>query len=137
LGTCASQILRARRHRHQCQTRKECCRDALFDIERDINGLAPSERLQRRQKNSRPLVDELQTWLRSERTKLSRSSPVTEPIDYMLKRWDGFTAFLGDGRVCLTNNAAERALRGFALGGSRGSSPAPIVVLTAPPSWQR
>jgi transposase len=88
--------------------------DALFGIERDINGLAASERLQRRQKDSRPLVDELQTWLRSERTKLSRSSPVTEPIDYMLKRWDGFTSFLGDGRICLTNNAAERALRGFA-----------------------
>lgn len=34
----------------------------------------------------------------------------------MLKRWDGFTAFLSDGRICLTNNAAERALRGFALG---------------------
>nr|WP_234893907.1 IS66 family transposase [Sinorhizobium medicae] len=90
--------------------------DALFDIERDINGLSASERLQRRQKDSRPLVDELQTWLRSERAKLSRSSPVTEPIDYMLKRWDGFTSFLGDGRICLTNNAAERALRGFALG---------------------
>jgi transposase len=90
--------------------------DALFDIERDINGLSANDRLQRRQKDSRPLVDELQTWLRSERTKLSRSSPVTEPIDYMLKRWDGFTAFLSDGRVCLTNNAAERALRGFALG---------------------
>ncbi|WP_459178789.1 IS66 family transposase, partial [Sinorhizobium meliloti] len=87
--------------------------DALFDIERDINGLAADERLQRRQKDSRPLVDELQTWLRTERTKLSRSSPVTEPIDYMLKRWDGFTSFLGDGRICLTNNAAERALRGF------------------------
>ncbi|WP_436089252.1 IS66 family transposase [Pararhizobium sp. LjRoot255] len=90
--------------------------DALFDIERDVNGLSANERLQRRQKDSRPLVDELQTWLRSERTKLSRSSPVTEPIDYMLKRWDGFTSFLGDGRICLTNNAAERALRGFALG---------------------
>ncbi|QND30465.1 IS66 family transposase [Sinorhizobium meliloti] len=90
--------------------------DALFEIERDINGLSASERLQRRQKDSRPLVDELQTWLRSERTKLSRSSPVTEPIDYMLKRWDGFTSFLSDGRICLTNNAAERALRGFALG---------------------
>ncbi|MGH0241739.1 transposase [Sinorhizobium meliloti] len=87
---------------------------ALFDIERDISGLSASKRLQRRQKDSRPLVDELPTWLRSERAKLSRSSPVTEPIDYMLKRWDGFTSFLGDGRVCLTNNAAERALRGFA-----------------------
>lgn len=39
-----------------------------------------------------------------------------EAIDYMLKRWDGFTSFLDDGRICLTNNAAERALRGFALG---------------------
>ena len=34
----------------------------------------------------------------------------------MLKRWDGFTRFLDDGRICLTNNAAERALRGIALG---------------------
>ena len=90
--------------------------DALFDIERDINGLSANDRLQRRQQDSRPLVDELEVWLRFERTKLSRSSPVAEPIDYMLKRWDGFTSFLGDGRICLTNNAAERALRGFALG---------------------
>ncbi|WP_438270392.1 IS66 family transposase [Rhizobium mongolense] len=90
--------------------------DALFDIERDINGLSVNERSQRRHKDSRPLIDELEAWLRVERAKLSRSSPVTEPIDYMLKRWDGFTAFLSDGRICLTNNAAERALRGFALG---------------------
>jgi transposase len=90
--------------------------DALFDIERDINGLATVERLQRRRQESRPLVDALEEWLRAERTKLSRSSPVAEPIDYMLKRWDGFTSFLSDGRICLTNNAAERALRGFALG---------------------
>ena len=41
---------------------------------------------------------------------------VTKPIDYMLKRWDGFARFAEDGRICLTNNAAERALRGFALG---------------------
>jgi hypothetical protein len=90
--------------------------DALFDIERDIKGLSVNERLQRRHKDSRPLIDELEAWLRGERGKLSRSSPVTEPIDYMLKRWDGFTSFLSDGRICLTNNAAERALRGFALG---------------------
>jgi hypothetical protein len=90
--------------------------DALFDIERDINGLSAGQRLQRRQQESSPLVDELEAWMRAERTKLSRSSPVTEPIDYMLKRWEGFTSFLNDGRICLTNNAAERALRGFALG---------------------
>jgi transposase len=90
--------------------------DALFDIERDINGLAPADRLHRRQRDSLPLVAELEGWMRTERAKLSRSSPVAEPIDYMLKRWDGFTTFLNDGRICLTNNAAERALRGFALG---------------------
>ena len=37
-------------------------------------------------------------------------------MDYMLKRWDAFTRFLDDGRICLTNNAAERALRGIAIG---------------------
>ncbi|MBY5493888.1 IS66 family transposase, partial [Rhizobium leguminosarum] len=90
--------------------------DALFDIERDINGLAAGQRLDRRRRDSLPLVDDLQAWLQTERAKLSRSSPVAEAIDYMLKRWDGFTSFLDDGRICLTNNAAERALRGFALG---------------------
>ncbi|MQB12420.1 IS66 family transposase [Agrobacterium sp. ICMP 6402] len=90
--------------------------DALFDIEREINGLAADQRLERRRKESLPLVDDLQAWLQTERAKLSRSSPVAEAIDYMLKRWDGFTSFLDDGRICLTNNAAERALRGFALG---------------------
>jgi transposase len=90
--------------------------DALFDIERGINGLAADERLRVRQKDSAPLVTALETWLREERSRLSRAASVAQPIDYMLKRWDDFARFLDDGRICLTNNAAERALRGFALG---------------------
>ncbi len=90
--------------------------DALFDIAREINGLAVDQRLERRRKDSLPLAEELHSWLQTGRAKLSRSSPVAEAIDYMLKRWVGFTSFLDDGRICLTNNAAERALRGFALG---------------------
>lgn len=90
--------------------------DALFDIEREINGLSAGERLERRRRDSVPLAEGLEEWLRAERSKLSRSSSVAEAIDYMLKRWDGFNTFLHDGRICLTNNAAERALRGFALG---------------------
>ncbi|MGO6709296.1 IS66 family transposase [Rhizobium leguminosarum] len=90
--------------------------DALFDIEREINGLAADERLQRRRRDSQPLALEFQECLRAERARLSRSSPVAEAIDYMLKRWDAFASFLEDGRICLTNNAAERVLRGFALG---------------------
>ena len=90
--------------------------DALFDIERAINGLSAEERRRARAEQSAPLFADLEAWLRHERSKLSRSAAVAQPIDYMLKRWDGFAHFLYDGRVCLTNNAAERALRGFALG---------------------
>jgi transposase len=90
--------------------------DALFDIERGINGLTADERLRVRQKDSVALVTALEAWLRQERSHLSRAASVAQPIDYMLTRWDRFARFLNDGRICLTNNAAERALRGFALG---------------------
>lgn len=90
--------------------------DALFDVERGINGLPAEQRLAVRQENSLPLLVDLEAWLRDERSRLSRAASVVKPIDYMLRRWDRFTRFAGDGRVCLTNNAAERALRGFALG---------------------
>jgi transposase len=92
------------------------CIDSLFDIERAINGLSGEERLRVRQEQSAPLVVALQAWLSSERSRLSRSASVIKPINYMLRRWERFTGFLVDGRICLTNNAAERALRGFALG---------------------
>jgi len=90
--------------------------DVLFDIERGINGLVAGERRRVRQEQSAPLVTALEAWLREERARLSRSASVAEPIDYMLKRWNRFARFIDDGRICLTNNAAERALRGFALG---------------------
>jgi transposase len=90
--------------------------DALFDIERRINGLSADERQRARAEQGALLLADLEDWLRQERSKLSRSASVAQPIDYMLKRWDGFARFLHDGRICLTNNAAERALRGFALG---------------------
>jgi len=90
--------------------------DVLFDIERDINGLGADERLRVRQRHSAPVVAALEAWLRDERSRLSRSASVVKPIDYMLKRFASFAAFLHDGRICLTNNVAERALRGFALG---------------------
>jgi transposase len=90
--------------------------DALFDIERQINGLTAEERLRARRKESAALVAGLEDWMRAERAKLSRHAAVAKAIDYMLTRWGAFTRFLHDGRICLTNNAAERALRGLALG---------------------
>jgi transposase len=90
--------------------------DALFDIERDINGFSVEKRLAARQERSAALVAALEAWMRAERAKLSRHTTVAKAMDYMLTRWEAFTRFLDDGRICLTNNAAERALRGLALG---------------------
>jgi len=90
--------------------------DALFDIERALSGKAPAERLAVRKELSAPLLTELHSWLTAQVGKLSRGHDLTKACFYMLKRWDAFTRFLEDGRVCLTNNAAERALRCIPLG---------------------
>jgi transposase len=90
--------------------------DALFDVERQLIGLSPAERLTVRQAKSAPLAAELEAWMLATREKLSRGHDLAKAFSYMLRRWPSFTRFLTDGRICLTNNAAERALRGVALG---------------------
>ena len=90
--------------------------DKLFEIERSINGQSIERRRQVRQELSAPLIADLEAWLHEHRPKLSRGNDLAKAMDYILKRWAAFTLFLDDGRVCLTNNAAERALRGIALG---------------------
>ena len=89
---------------------------ALFDIERRINGRGAEQRRRVRQDLSRPLVDELQLYLREQPAKLSSAHDLAKAIDYILARLDAFTPFLSDGRVCLSKNGVERALRGIALG---------------------
>src|SRR4051794_27601493 len=69
-----------------------------------------------RRELSAPLVADLEAWMRDQRAKLSRRNDVAKAMDYMLKRWSAFTRFLDDGRICLSNNAAERGVRGIALG---------------------
>jgi transposase len=90
--------------------------DELFVIERDINGKSPDERRAVRQERSKPLVEALGTFLREKRALLSASNDTAKAINYILNRWKAFTRFLDDGRICLSNNAAERALRGVAVG---------------------
>jgi transposase len=90
--------------------------DALFEIERAINGCSAEERRAHRQQHSAPLVRELEVYMRDASTKLSRGHDLFKAMNYMFKRWPSFIRFLDDGRVCLSNNAAERALRGIALG---------------------
>jgi transposase len=90
--------------------------DAVFDLERAINGADAATRLAVRQADAAPLVADLERWMHAERGRLSRHAPVAKAMNYMLSRWLSFVRFLEDGRICLTNNAAERQLRGAALG---------------------
>ncbi|TXN83151.1 IS66 family transposase [Methylobacterium sp. WL8] len=90
--------------------------DAIFAIERATNGLAPDERCAHRRARSAALVTDLETWLRENRARLSAKAPTAVAIDYLLKRWIAFTRFLDDGRICLSNNAAERSIRPIAVG---------------------
>ncbi|GCD57383.1 transposase [Acetobacter pasteurianus NBRC 3222] len=90
--------------------------DAIFEAERAINGATPAQRRAVRQESIAPMVDGLLAWMRESCARLSKKTPVAAAMAYILRRPESFTRFLSDGRICLTNNAAERALRGIALG---------------------
>jgi transposase len=90
--------------------------DALFAIEREINGKPPDRRRRVRQERSRPLVEALETWLRAQRRRLSAKNEVARAIQYSLNCWTALTRFLDDGRLCMSNNAAERGVRPVAVG---------------------
>lgn len=90
--------------------------DAIFAVECAAYGLASDARCAHRRTGASAFVADLETWLRINRAKLSAKAPVAQAIDYMLKRWSAFTRFLDDGRICLSNNAAERAIRPIAVG---------------------
>jgi transposase len=90
--------------------------DALFDIEREINGLSTEARHAVRRERSAALMEALHAWLIAQLSRLSRNHDLAKAINYMLRRWPAFSRFLDDGRICITNNAAERALRCVPLG---------------------
>jgi hypothetical protein len=122
--------------------------DAIFNIEREseplfaigsrtmANGLDAAARLEARQRLSRPLVDSLHEWMLAEHGRMSKHNPVAKVINYMFTkdRWAVFTRFLDDGRICLTNNAAERHCGAWPLAGGLGSSSVQSGAETAPPS---
>jgi transposase len=88
----------------------------LYGIEKTIRGRPPDERLEIRDRQSRPLLESMKHWLEQSLSKLSKKSDVSRAIRYALGRWPALTRYSGDGRVEIDNNAAERALRGVVLG---------------------
>ena len=73
--------------------------DALFAIERTINGQSADHRKAVRQAQSAPLVADLEADMCKQCAKLSRGHDLAKAMNYMFKRWDSFTGFLDDGRV--------------------------------------
>jgi len=89
---------------------------ALYKVEDQIRGKPPEERRAVRQAESKPLLDSLRQWLETTLSKLSRKSDTTAAIRYALSRRDALTRYIKDGHIEIDNNAAERSLRGVALG---------------------
>jgi transposase len=89
---------------------------ALFAVEAEINGHAPERRLAVRQVRSSPLLAELKAFLEAGLSRLSRASELAKAFRYSLNRWEALTRYTTDGRLEMTNNAAERAIRPLAVG---------------------
>ena len=99
--------------------------DELCAIERDINGRSNSYRHEVRQERSRPLVEALEEWLRTERRKLLSKSPVAKAIDYSLKRWRAFTRFLTMAAFACRTMRPNEPCGGSRLADATGPSAAP------------
>lgn len=89
---------------------------ALYDIERDIAGQPADTRLAARQKHSKAKVEALRVWAEAQLTGIPGKGELAKAFRYGLSRWPSFCLFLGDGRVAMDNNAAERALRPIGIG---------------------
>lgn len=89
---------------------------AIFQVEAEINGKPPDERRRVRQERTVPVLNELKVWMNETLAQVSAKSPMALAIGYSLSNWTALTRFVGDGRIEAHNNAAERALRGVAIG---------------------
>jgi transposase len=89
---------------------------ALFDIERPIAGSPPDIRRAVRQRAARPRIDELAAWFDAQLQKIPGKSDLAGAIRYARSRWPALTRYLGDGRLEISNNAAENQIRPAALG---------------------
>jgi len=88
----------------------------LFAIEAEIRGQTPQERLIVRREQSVPLLMRLRAAFESTLGQVSGKSPLAAALRYALSRWDSLTRYAADGRLDISNNAAERAIRPLALG---------------------
>ena len=107
--------------------------DAIFAIEREINGATGEQRLAVRQERVKPLVGELERWMLAERARLSRHADLAKAIDYMLKRWPAFTAFSTMAASACRTTPPSALCAASLSGAAHGYSPAPTAAVSALP----
>lgn len=88
----------------------------LYAVEQDLRGRPPDERRCARQARAGPLLAAFRQWLDATGPKLARRSDLAIAIRYALTRWSALSRYVEDGRLEVDNNAAERSLRGIAVG---------------------
>ena len=88
---------------------------ALYQIEADITGYSAADRQTQRQARSKPLLDDLQTWMEAQRRRASSKTALGKALRYALTRWEALTRYADDGRLAIDNNVAERLMRGIAV----------------------
>jgi transposase len=89
--------------------------NVLYHLETMIRGQAPEQRQAVRHEHSKPVLDDLRTWLDAQLAKVPRRARIAEAIRYALKLWSGLRLFLDDGRIEIDTNVVERAIRPIAL----------------------
>lgn len=88
----------------------------LYAIEKQARGSPPDERVQLRQAEAQPLLDDLETWLTAQLQRISGKSPLASAIRYALTRIKRLRPYLDHGFLEIDNNTAERSIRAIALG---------------------
>jgi len=87
----------------------------LYAIENGIRGRSAEDRRAVRQEQAKPLIDDLESWLRAKLELISQKTKLAEAIRYALSRWVGLTRFIDDGRIEIDSNVIERSIRPIAL----------------------
>ena len=88
----------------------------LYQVESAVRGSQPEQRRAMRQTESNSIVTGLYVWLTEQIKTLSRKSVTMEAITYAFNQWSALSRYLDDGRIEIDNNAAERSVRGIAIG---------------------
>lgn len=87
----------------------------LYAIEKRIRGSSAEERRAVRQAESKPIVEDLRSWLEKNLVAVSQKSSIAEVIRYGFNHWDGLVHFLDDGRIEMDTNSVERPIRPIKL----------------------